>query len=90
MKKALIAAAVLGVYGGTAFAQSSLTLYGLLDEGIVIQSNNRITAQNVATGNQGRGRTTLFPRFVGRLERQLLGLEGLRRSGWRPVCSLPT
>jgi len=43
MKKKLLALAPLCLYGASAWAQSSLTLYGVLDEGIMFNSN-------VATG----------------------------------------
>ncbi len=44
MKKSLIALAVLGAVAGAAQAQSSVTIYGLIDEGVTYSSN-------VATGN---------------------------------------
>jgi predicted porin len=53
MKKTLPALAVLGVCAGVAHAQSSVTLYGLLDEAVVVQSNARITAATATTAGVG-------------------------------------
>ncbi|HJV73326.1 MAG TPA: porin [Noviherbaspirillum sp.] len=39
MKKSLLALAVLGAFAGAAQAQSSVTIYGLIDQGIVRNSN---------------------------------------------------
>ncbi|MGF7132221.1 putative porin [Paraburkholderia sp. EB58] len=39
MKKTILAAAVLGSFGATAHAQSSVTLYGLIDAGITYVTN---------------------------------------------------
>ncbi len=46
MKKSLVALAVLASFGGAAFAQSSVTLYGLIDQGIA--KGNGGTAANVS------------------------------------------
>src|ERR1700760_1804815 len=40
MKKSLLALAVLAVASGAAFAQSSVTLYGKVDLGLVMDSGN--------------------------------------------------
>jgi len=48
MKKSLLALAVLGAFAGTAYAQSSVTLYGIVDVGV-----NYI--DNVATRNDNAG-----------------------------------
>lgn len=45
MKKSLVALAVLASFGGAAFAQSSVTLYGLIDQGVA--KGNGGTAANV-------------------------------------------
>jgi predicted porin len=39
MKKKIIAGAVLSVLSGAVFAQSSLTIYGLIDAGVVVERN---------------------------------------------------
>ncbi|WP_321854161.1 porin [Paraburkholderia tropica] len=39
MKKTLLALAALGTFGNSAFAQSSVTLYGIIDEGFNINTN---------------------------------------------------
>ncbi len=44
MKKSLVALAVLASFGGAAFAQSSVTLYGLIDQGL--QKTNGGTSPN--------------------------------------------
>ncbi|VVE18541.1 porin [Pandoraea anhela] len=44
MKKTLLAAAVVGAFSMTAHAQSSVTLYGLIDAGIAYTSNSTTTA----------------------------------------------
>ena len=49
MKKSLVALAVLASFGGAAFAQSSVTLYGLVDQGIA-KGNGGTAANNSALG----------------------------------------
>lgn len=39
MKKNIIAGAILGLLSGAAFAQSSVTIYGLIDAGVVVERN---------------------------------------------------
>lgn len=48
MKKSLVALAVLASFGGAAFAQSSVTIYGLIDQGIA--KGNGGTAPNSGYG----------------------------------------
>ncbi|WP_233838093.1 porin [Paraburkholderia sp. ZP32-5] len=55
MNKSPFLAAGLLVFAGVAHAQSSVTLYGIIDEALVVQSNQRITAANPATGSPGTG-----------------------------------
>src|SRR5258708_39891884 len=40
MKKSLLALAALGAFAGVAHAQSSVTLYGIIDEGFNINTNS--------------------------------------------------
>ncbi len=49
MKKSLVALAVLASFGGAAFAQSSVTLYGLIDQGIA-KGNGGTAANSGALG----------------------------------------
>ena len=48
MKKSLLALAVLGAFAGAAQAQSNLTIYGLLDQAVIFNSNASATGQNRA------------------------------------------
>ncbi len=54
MQKSLLALAVLGAFAGAAQAQSSVTIYGIVDTGVVYQSK-------VSTGTGTTG--TLFVDF---------------------------
>jgi predicted porin len=51
MKKSLLALAVLGAFAGTASAQSSVTIYGLLD--LAVMKSNGGNAGNSGMGAQG-------------------------------------
>jgi general bacterial porin, GBP family len=57
MKKTLLLAGITGLCASTAYAQSSVTLYGLLDAGVTYTSNdqNQKGANFRATGNQTSG-----------------------------------
>jgi predicted porin len=52
MKKSLLALAVLGSVAGVAQAQSSVTIYGLIDTGISFNSNVAKTAPATGTGSK--------------------------------------
>lgn len=52
MKKSLLALAVLGSVAGVAQAQSSVTIYGLIDTGISYNSNVAKTAPATGTGSK--------------------------------------
>lgn len=52
MKKSLFALPILGAVAGTVHAQSAVTLYGILDEGLMINTN----AKNVVNGKNVGGR----------------------------------
>jgi predicted porin len=56
MKKSLLAVAAIGAFASAAQAQSSVTVYGILDVGF-ISTNNRI-ANNTLTGNTVTNATT--------------------------------
>ena len=53
MKKSLLALAVLGAFAGAASAQSSVTLYGLVDMGVMRTSSGTSNAANDGVGNRG-------------------------------------
>src|SRR5208282_5833178 len=55
MKKLVIAAAVLGAFAGTAQAQSSVTLFGVVDTGLTHISSNNVS--NGAGGTESANRT---------------------------------
>jgi len=52
MRKSLFALSILGTVAGTVHAQSTMTLYGILDEGLMINTN----AKNVVNGKNVGGR----------------------------------
>lgn len=52
MRKSLFALSMLGAVAGTVHAQSTMTLYGILDEGLMINTN----AKNVVNGKNVGGR----------------------------------
>ena len=52
MRKSLFALSILGTVAGTVHAQSAMTLYGILDEGLMINTN----AKNVVNGKNVGGR----------------------------------
>jgi len=57
MKKSLLALAVLGAFAGTAFAQTNVTVYGLVDAGITAQSGGAAGSElKLATGVQSGNR----------------------------------
>jgi predicted porin len=51
MRKALIPLAVLGAMSGAAFAQTSTTVYGIVDAGIANENNGRGSVTRVDSGN---------------------------------------
>ena len=51
MKKSLLALAALGAFAGVAHAQSSVTLYGIIDEGFNYTSNVQTLSGTARTGN---------------------------------------
>ena len=70
MKKSLIAAAVLGMFAGSALAESSVTLYGFADTGLVYQHVKN-----------SEGKTNNFSMESGINETSVWGLEGKEEIG---------
>jgi predicted porin len=55
MKKSLLALAALGVFAGTASAQTSVTIYGIVDMGIVAESGGLAGTTTKLTSGVGSG-----------------------------------
>jgi predicted porin len=72
MKKSLLALAVLGAFAGAAQAQSSVTIYGIVDTGVVYQSK-------VATANGGTG--SKFGLNSGIIQGSRIGFKGAEDLG---------
>ncbi|MBG7620454.1 porin [Herbaspirillum sp. AP02] len=72
MKKSLLALAVLGAFAGAAQAQSSVTIYGIVDTGVVYQSK-------VATTNGGTG--SKFGLNSGIIQGSRIGFKGAEDLG---------
>ncbi len=53
MKKSLLALAVLGAFAGAAQAQSSVTLYGIVDAGVLYTTGNQSAAAGAVAGQTG-------------------------------------
>ncbi|OXH87878.1 porin, partial [Burkholderia multivorans] len=58
MNKQLIAAPLLLSLAGLASAQSSVTLYGIVDAGVTYRSNERVGTAGAYTGHSNVGLTT--------------------------------
>ena len=56
MKKSLLALAVLGAFTGIASAQTSVTIYGVVDAGITREDNGVTTTNRLDSGNQSGSR----------------------------------
>ncbi len=56
MKKSLLALAVLGAFSGAAFAQTNVTVYGLVDIGFTHENNGVNTRNGLDSGNQSGSR----------------------------------
>ena len=56
MKKSLLALAVLGAFTGIASAQTSVTIYGVVDAGITREDNGVTTTNRLDSGNQSGNR----------------------------------
>jgi len=69
MKKSLLALAVLGAFAGAAQAQSSVTIYGIIDTGVTYANKVQIAKTSTATGSQ-------FGLTSGNLQGSRLGFKG--------------
>jgi predicted porin len=56
MKKSLLALALMGAFSGAALAQSSVTVYGLVDMGVQRDDNGAVTKTSLDSGNQSGSR----------------------------------
>jgi predicted porin len=56
MKKSLLALALMGAFSGAALAQSSVTVYGLVDMGVQRDDNGSVTKYSLDSGNQSGSR----------------------------------
>lgn len=56
MKKSLLALTILGVFSGAAFAQSSVTVYGIVDLGVTSERNATQTKTGLFSGVQSGSR----------------------------------
>lgn len=74
MKKSLLALAVLGSFAAVAQAQSSVTVYGIVDTGVAYQSK-------VATGAPGAGTGSKFSLNSGVIQGSRLGFKGAEDLG---------
>jgi len=74
MKKSLIAVAVLGLFAGTAHAQSTVTLYGIIDGGVE-------TLSNQATSTPGQLGTRTWVPGAGGSAPDLWGVKGTEDLG---------
>lgn len=79
MKKSLIALAALGAFAGSAMAQSSVTLYGIIDLGLVKQNRADTAATTgLALGGVGMGNKELN---VAQATKSRLGFRGVEDLG---------
>ena len=82
MKKSLLALAVLGAFAGTASAQSSVTIYGLLD--LAVTKGNGGTAATTVVGGQTSGNVTVTnPGANGTSEAWIMKQSASSRLGFR-------
>jgi len=92
MKKSLIALAAVGAFAGSAMAQSSLTVYGVMDLGVIKQNNAEIntaaqaasvglTAADVTGPALGGLGVTTKNLAVGQATRSRLGFKGVEDLG---------
>ena len=98
MRKTLFALSVLGTVAGTAHAQSSVTLYGLLDEGLMINTNAKNVVNGKNVGGHHNACSVLQENIVlvragrGRISSQTLRPRAGRSAkksliAWSPLCA---
>src|SRR5688572_1099677 len=56
MKKSLLACAILGAFTGAAFAQTSVTIYGVVDAGVERYDNDATDVIRLSSGIQSGSR----------------------------------
>ncbi|MEO6921709.1 MAG: porin [Collimonas sp.] len=78
MKKSLIALTVLGAIAGTAQAQSSVTIYGIVDAGVTF-SNNNVPASNADQNSRLGG--SKFGVGSGNIDTSRIGFKGVEDLG---------
>lgn len=87
MKKSLLALAVLGAFAGAAQAQSSVTIYGIVDTGVTFTNkvaNGNLTGDSTATFANGNGSTDTKRNFAmnsGIIQGSRLGFKGTEDLG---------
>ncbi len=79
MNKSLLALAVLGAFVGAASAQSSVTIYGLIDQNVKYQDPGRLAS--VAGGRPGKGVVRVDDGGTGGLGSSRLGFRGVEDLG---------
>ncbi len=79
--KFLTIATIFLVVALDAKAQSTVTLYGIIDEAVVLQSNSRIAAGNAPTGGYGTGKSKVFLDATSGLSGSRWGLKGTENLG---------
>ena len=70
MKKSLLALAALGTFAGVAHAQSSVTLYGIVDAGFAVSTTTRAATSCTTTDQRQPARQPLGPAWHGRSGRR--------------------
>ncbi|MEO6921708.1 MAG: porin [Collimonas sp.] len=79
MKKSLIALAVLGAIAGAAQAQSSVTIYGIVDTGITY--TNKVSTANAGTNGTSSATGSKFAVNSGIIQGSRLGFKGVEDLG---------
>src|ERR1700735_2585996 len=80
MKKSLLALAALSAFASVAHAQSSVTLYGIIDEAAVYESSQKTGGNNTAASPNVGGKKVAFDSLSG-LNGSRWGLKGTEDLG---------